>query len=116
MRRAKYWIYFFAAAFIVACGSTSNMMAPAENDLIKVQTDFPDVTVADLQQGFSLYKMNCGGCHMLYKPTEKTKEQWAKVLPEMFGKTSLKAQEKIRITQYLYAKAPAVNHTATSNN
>jgi hypothetical protein len=92
-------------AFIAACGTTTNTLAPAESDLANLKSDFPDATVADLQQGFTLYKMNCGGCHNLHMPDEKTKEQWAKLLPEMFVKTSLKEQEKQRITQYLYAKA-----------
>ncbi len=101
----KYLVYVSIAAFIVACGTTTNTLAPVESELSKVKKDYPDVTVADLQQGFTLWKMNCGGCHTLHLPNEKTKEQWAKLLPEMFLKTSLKEQEKRQITEYLFSKA-----------
>jgi hypothetical protein len=92
------------AAFIAACGTAVNTLVPVENDLSKLKKDYPDATVADLQQGFALFKMNCGGCHTLHLPNEKTREQWAKILPEMFQKTALNDQEKLRITEYLFSK------------
>jgi cytochrome c1 len=87
------------------CGTATNILTPTETDLGKLKTDFPDVTIADLQTGFKLYKTNCSGCHTLHLPTEKNKEQWAEIMPEMFLKTSLKEEEKKLITQYLFAKA-----------
>ena len=93
------------AVVIAACGTASNILAPTETDLQKVKADFPDATAADLQQGFTLFKSNCSGCHILHLPAEKTKQQWAKLLPEMFVRTQLKAEEKILITKYLFAKS-----------
>jgi hypothetical protein len=112
----KYIAFGFVAAFIVACSSTSNVLAPVETDLAKVKADFPNVTVTDLQHGFSLYKQNCSGCHLLYLPSDKTKEQWVKVLPEMFGKTSLKTKEQELVTQYLFAKSISEVSTSTQAN
>jgi cytochrome c5 len=103
--RFKYWMLILLVAFIAACGTTTNLFTPTESDLSKLKTEYPEATAADLQQGFTLYKLNCGGCHTLHLPTDKNKEQWAKLLPEMFGKTKLKAEEERLITQYLYAKA-----------
>ena len=93
------------AAIMVACGTASNVLAPTESDLTKIKTDFPDATTADLQNGFKLYKSNCGGCHNLHLPTEKNKEEWAKLLPEMFLKISLNQGDQKLITEYLFAKA-----------
>jgi hypothetical protein len=113
-RANKYLVIGFVAAVIAACSSTSNILAPAETDLAKVKADFPNATIADLQHGFSLYKQNCSGCHLLYLPSEKTKEQWVKVLPEMFGKTSLKTKEREQVTQYLFAKATSATSVTGS--
>jgi cytochrome c5 len=111
--KIKYLVISFFAAAIVACGGTSFMFAPTPDDLTKIKTEFPDATTAELEKGFHLYKSNCTGCHTLYLPTSKNRHEWDKVFPEMFSKTSLKAEEQKLVRQYVFAKAtPTVTGSA----
>jgi cytochrome c5 len=105
MKRIKYIVISFFVAAIVACGGTSFMFAPTPDDVTKIKNEFPDATSAELEKGFHLYKANCSGCHTLYVPTSKNRAEWEKVFPEMFLKTSLKAEEQRLVKQYVFAKA-----------
>ncbi len=89
---------------VIACSSSHSLLRPEENDVRKLNTEGITVTLEDLNNGYHLYLSNCSGCHSLYRPTSKSKEQWEKVLPEMFTRTSLKRNEQFLVRQYIFSK------------
>ena len=94
-----------AAALMIRCSTPQNSLKPTESDINKIKADYPKASLSDLQTGLNLYKRNCSGCHILYLPNSKTREQWEKLLPEMFSRTFLNKHEQELITQYIFAKS-----------
>jgi len=56
---------------------------------------FPNYTLADYQQGKSLYENNCGTCHDLKKPSSLDKVSWVKIVPPMVKKVNQEAGKQI---------------------
>lgn len=60
-----------------------------------------NATLAELQQGRSLYIANCGRCHGLYSPDGYSVNQWKNVLSIMTPKTSLSSTQVLLVTKYV---------------
>ena len=58
-------------------------------------------TLAELQQGYSLYISNCGSCHSLYVPESFTPSQWTSVLGSMAPKTQLSSSQIQLVYKYV---------------
>jgi len=58
-------------------------------------------TLADLQQGRTLYISTCGQCHDLYLPESFTAAQWRSILPNMTPRTSLSSAQIALVTKYV---------------
>lgn len=63
------------------------------------------VDFARLSAGRELYVGNCGGCHRLARPGERTAADWATHMPEMSQEAKLTPDETAAVTQYLSAFA-----------
>jgi hypothetical protein len=58
-------------------------------------------TLADLQQGRTLYINNCNACHSLYSPDSYTSLQWKSVMSSMGPKTSMTTSQILLVTKYV---------------
>lgn len=103
-------VYIFMAAFLAAC--SANLVAPSQTDVDRVQTKYPNYTLAELNEGKSLYEQNCGNCHGLRKPTSHSEAQWQKIVPSMAKKvnrksTVLSASDQDKILKYVITMSTA---------
>jgi mono/diheme cytochrome c family protein len=58
-------------------------------------------TLAELQQGRTLYMGNCGSCHGLYSPDDFAVTQWKNIMNSMAPKTRMTASETLLVTKYV---------------
>jgi cytochrome c5 len=90
----------FISALITSCSkapnSTGDLYVPTSADATAT------ATLADLQQGRTLYINNCDRCHGLYSPDNYTSTQWKNsIMPSMGSKTSMMSSEKTLVTKYV---------------
>ena len=60
-----------------------------------------NATLAELQQGRTLYMNNCGSCHQLYMPESYSPVQWKSVLNSMAPRTGMSASQILLVTKYV---------------
>ncbi len=84
---------FMAAALLVGCAA--KIIEPTAADVQKAGTRFPNATLADLQQGKTIYQNHCGGCHPHKKVSSFTEAQWRTITPKMVAKTNKKFKNVI---------------------
>lgn len=58
-------------------------------------------TLAELQQGRTLYLNNCNSCHSLYMPESYSPAQWKSVMGSMAPRTRMSASEIQLVTKYV---------------
>jgi len=74
--------------------NTNSLYTPSISDVTA------NATLADLQQGRTLYINNCGRCHGLYSPDDLSGSQWKTVIPNMAPKTGLSSSDISLIIKY----------------
>ena len=72
---------------LIGC-STSKLASPNQSDVDRVAEKYPDYSLADLNQGKTLFQQNCGKCHGLKDPKEYNEDQWNKIVPPMVKKVN----------------------------
>ena len=94
------------ALLLGACGGSA-IPEPSAADASRGAAHFPDVTLAELEQGRTLYVSRCGSCHVLKRPAELPAEQWASEVSKMRTKNGVKLSdaEAQAITRYLFVSA-----------
>jgi cytochrome c5 len=81
---------------ITSCSKSSSApYVPAATDVTAT------ATLAQLQQGRTLFVNNCERCHSLYMPENYTAAQWRSILPGMTGRTSLTTADILLLTKYV---------------
>lgn len=93
-------LFFVASLFLIgSCkkdlGSSGSLYIPTSADVTT------NATLAELQQGRTLYSNNCGSCHGLYMPENYTPAQWKSVLGSMTPRTSMSASQVLLVTKYV---------------
>lgn len=58
-------------------------------------------TLAELQQGRTLYMNNCNACHGLYSPDDYNSTQWKSILSNMGARTSMSSSQITLVTKYV---------------
>jgi cytochrome c5 len=99
------WAALLATA-LAACGGSS-LPRPTAADASRGAAHFPDLTLAELEQGRSLYVSRCGSCHSLKPPSELAPQQWDQEVTEMREKNGVKLSdaEARAIVRYLTVSA-----------
>lgn len=77
-------------ALLVLAVACSKKLSP-EAGVQKMTEKYPGYTLAQFQEGKSLYEGNCGRCHDLKKPSSLDEAGWSKVVPPMVSKVNKKA-------------------------
>lgn len=68
-------------------------VAPATAEstgMLAAKAKFPGYTAADFAAGKALFQGNCGRCHSLHSPTDRTEAQWSSIVPRMVVKVNKK--------------------------
>ncbi len=84
----------FAIVFLIACGS-AKLLLPTQADADRGAQKFSGLTLAELNEGKSLYEMNCAACHGLKRPASQSEREWNKIVPEMVGKVNKEAGKEV---------------------
>ncbi len=107
MKSGLPWLALLIAA-LAACGGSA-MPQPTAADASRGTAQFPDLTLAELEQGRSLYVSRCGSCHTLKRPSELAPQQWDHEVAEMREKNGVELSdaEARAIVRYLTVAATA---------
>jgi mono/diheme cytochrome c family protein len=98
MKKGIFIILALSAGLLASCSknnSTGNLYTPTSADATAT------ATLAELQQGRTLYINNCGSCHGLYSPDDYSVSNWKTILPAMTPRTSLNASQVTLVTKYV---------------
>lgn len=71
--------------------------AITQEDADNISKKMSLTTVADLNNGGTIYNAECGVCHGLKKPNARSEDEWKAIVPNMVQKANAKAG-KIQIT------------------
>ena len=113
-RRARPWLLLalIGSAFPwLACASA--LPAPSAEGARRIAARWPNVALADLEHGRTLYAGRCASCHRLFEPATYPADRWEKELAEMRDRAGLDDAEERSILQYLVsvsAQAKAASH------
>jgi len=80
------------SGLLAAC-SGSAIPHPTAADATRGSAHFPDVTLAELSHGRTLYVSRCGSCHSLKPPSELSAERWQTEVTEMRAKNGVKLSD-----------------------
>ena len=64
-------------------------------------------TDAPISEGETIYKSNCGKCHKLIAPADKSLDKWNSVLPSMVHKAKLTDEQGALVRAYVMANLKA---------
>lgn len=103
--RARCWLTLLC--FSGACAAA--IPHPTSADQARGSAQFPELTLADLQQGRKLYVSRCGSCHVLKHPNEVPTDQWPGEVTKMRTNNGVKLSdaEAEAIVRYLVVAATA---------
>ncbi|HZK61441.1 MAG TPA: hypothetical protein VFC41_05145 [Anaerovoracaceae bacterium] len=101
IKNYQFPLFFAAILFLTgSCkkdlsGSSSSLYTPTSADVTS------SATLADLQQGRSLYSSNCNSCHGLYMPESYSSSQWRSVMGSMAPRTRMTTSQILLVTKYV---------------
>lgn len=87
-----------AALALAACATLPHATV---QDVQLAQDRWPGTTVEQLEAGRQVYAQRCSGCHNLHLPSEKSPEEWPKLLADMEKDAHVKPEEHSLIERYL---------------
>jgi cytochrome c5 len=93
-------IILISVTFFVACAAYKPL-APSQTDAERATQKFPGTTLADLNQGKTIFEESCKKCHSLKKPFTKSEEEIRNVLPKMAKKAKIDSQQEDLVLKYL---------------
>ena len=101
MRRIKIIVILIAGVtlFNISCKketvSADSLYVPTASDVTA------NATLAELQQGKTIYENSCGSCHGLYSPDSFSPSSWKSILVSMSPKAKLTAANTLLVTKYV---------------
>lgn len=84
----------FGSLIAISCGSTK-LLAPTQTDADRAAAKFPNVTLAQLNEGKVVFEAQCDKCHGLGKPVTKTDAELERIVPKMVVKSNKKAGSEV---------------------
>ncbi len=95
-----------AAAAVAAC-ATTQAPRPGPADAARAAERWPGTTVAELDDGRTLYLGHCGSCHLPPSPRDVPADDWPRHVAEMAERSGLDATAQERVERYLVTMAAA---------
>lgn len=97
-----------AAAIIILASCSPKLLVPTQADADRAQRTFPGVTLAQIEEGKTLFETHCDKCHALKKPESHTEMEWHNIVPEMAAKAKIDEETEGKILRYVLAMREAV--------
>lgn len=101
-------IAVIAFTVVLSACSAVKLVTPSDADAQRGSQKYPGLTLANLNEGKTLFEQNCAKCHGLKDPAKRDEEKWNSVVPRMVKKVNKKAgheevdpREQQLILQYL---------------
>ncbi len=85
----------------LASGCAAKFFPPTELDVARVKDKWPDLTLAQLQEGQQIFKARCHKCHGLRAADHEPPGDWPHVLNTMAKKAKLTPEERAHVERYL---------------
>jgi cytochrome c len=79
--------------FLSAC--SAKLLVPTQADADRGTEKYPNVTLAQLNDGKKLFEEQCANCHGYKNITKSSDEEWADVIPKMVKKANKKAGKEV---------------------
>jgi hypothetical protein len=98
MHKLNWFLLIFVLGVFASCSktdSTSNLYTPTTADTTA------NATLAELQQGRTLYISNCGKCHSLHSPDDYSVSSWKSIMSRMAPNTSMNSSQVLLVTKYV---------------
>lgn len=76
---------------------------PGDNEVAAIQKQFPEASMGKLQEGYSIYKGACTGCHGTKNIYRFSSTEWKKIMDKMAPKAKLNGLQKDAVYQYVLA-------------
>jgi len=86
MNSRKYLVVL-ASVILAGCFAAKKSI-PSQADADRGAAKFPGYTLAELNEGKTLYENNCGTCHSLKKPSSESEAEWRRIVPAMVKKVN----------------------------
>lgn len=86
---------------VLALGCSTVVVHPSARDARWASEKWPGTTVAELEEGRSVFVARCAGCHNLPNPGSKSPEEWGNVVGEMATGARLTAADQDLVLRYL---------------
>lgn len=101
MKKLHLFDILTVAALLVlnSCKKDSNTSGPVYVPSISDVT--ANATLAELQQGHTIYISSCGACHGLYSPDSFSKSGWSSVLANMAPRAGLSSAQTALVLKYV---------------
>ncbi len=96
----KKTLTFLSFLLIVSCAAYKPL-TPSQTDANRAQQKFPGTTLADLEQGKSIFEHSCNKCHSLKKPFTNDEATVRQVLPKMAKRAKLDNHQEDLVLKYL---------------
>ncbi len=84
-----------AVALILAGCASATLLTPTQSDVDRMSGMYPGYTLAELNEGKSIFEQNCQSCHGLKDPVSRTAEEWKEIVPVMVPKANKKNDNAI---------------------
>jgi len=91
-----------------ASPSTKGVLVPRESDLSIAQAHWPETTLNDLSQGYSIYSGKCTNCHGTKNPEDFTENAWTVIMHQMGRKANLDSTQYKLVLHYILTKREAI--------
>ena len=85
--------YLFLIIAFTAC--SVKLIPPSQSDVDRVSAKYPGYTLAELNDGKSLFEQTCNKCHRLKNPSSRNEDKWKKIVPKMIAKLNKKEGEEV---------------------
>jgi len=83
---------------------THGVYPPGNRELAAIQPKFPDVTLAILQQGYTIYSVGkCINCHASKNIYKRDVEQWKDIMDDMAQRAKITDAEKDAVYKFVLA-------------
>jgi|SRR6185436_5382999 len=93
-------ITILSFTFLVACAAYKPVV-PTQTDADRAAQKFPGTTLAELNEGKSIFESHCNKCHSLNKPFKKTEEEIRNILPKMAKKAKIDSKQEELVLKFL---------------
>jgi mono/diheme cytochrome c family protein len=97
MKKIKLVTAVFAMILLFSCTKTPsvNLYTPTAADVTAT------ASLAQLQEGRTLYINNCSSCHDLYSPDSFSTSGWTSILSSMAPRTSMNSTQISLVSKYV---------------